>query len=63
MLIEFNGCVGCVMNGLHCITNCPLKRQYKRVCDCCGEDVTLYKFDNQELCIDCIEESLEEIKE
>ena len=51
-----NDCVDC---GLPCIgTSC---RYYKAVhfyCDDCGDEDTLYEFDDEELCIRCIAKNL-----
>lgn len=54
-----NDCVDC---GLPCIgTSC---RYYKAVhfyCDDCGDEDTLYEFDDEELCIRCIAKKLKKI--
>ena len=48
-----SGCVGCELPCLH--TACPHYEETHYKCDECGEeDVTLYEFDGQELCIDCV---------
>lgn len=46
-----NGCV-----------NCGLKRVLVRRCDKCGRAEQLYYFDDQELCLDCIEERLDKVE-
>lgn len=52
-----NHCVDC---GLPCLGNsCPFKNVEVHYCDKCKEEAKLYHFDDQELCIDCVEESLE----
>lgn len=56
-----NECVDC---GLPCLgSSCP-NRNVKRIyCDKCGDEAEhIYYFDDQELCIDCIEEMLEEVE-
>ena len=53
----------CVQCGLPCMRECcPHYRVTRYYCDCCKEECeTLYHFDGQELCIDCIEKELEEV--
>jgi hypothetical protein len=51
-----NDCVGCE---LPCIGDaCPYHNVPHYYCDKCGEEDTLYEFDDQELCIDCIKDQL-----
>ena len=55
-----NECVGC---GLPCMGNsCPNRNVTRLYCDKCGEEATLYYFDDKELCIDCIEKELEKVE-
>lgn len=55
-----NECVSC---GLPCLGNsCPYRNVTRYYCDKCGEETTLYHFDGEELCIDCIKNSLEEVE-
>lgn len=58
-----NECVGCPPE-MGCIGNlCPYRNVRRYYCDKCGEEVeTLYYFDAQELCLDCIEEQLERVE-
>lgn len=54
-----NDCVDC---GLPCLGNsCPYRSVTHYYCDKCGSETDLYYFGNQELCIDCIIESLERV--
>lgn len=62
MAVRFeNECVDC---GLPCMgDSCPNRHVKRYYCDKCGEEVEkLYYFDGEELCLDCIEESLEEVE-
>ena len=54
MKIE-NDCVGCP---IPCI-DCGRKRTPHYYCDKCGEETTLYKYDDKELCKDCLAEKFE----
>lgn len=54
-----NDCVGC---DIPC-TNCGRKRTPHYYCDKCKDEETLYHYDGQELCIDCIERMLEKVGE
>lgn len=54
MKIE-NDCVSC---DLPCI-DCGRKRSPHYYCDKCGIEETLYKYDDEELCKDCLAEKFE----
>jgi hypothetical protein len=56
MIIYENECVCCD----YCI-NCGRDKVPYRVCDECKEYEKLYKFDDKELCIECIKERLEKV--
>lgn len=57
MKIKVNGCVDC---GLQCLQYCEKRDDtYEWRCDECGEEDTLYYFDDKELCLDCIKQRLE----
>ena len=58
-MIKFeNECVGCPQGCVHCGRD---KTQHL-YCDRCGEDSEeLYVFDGEELCEDCLKNSLERI--
>ena len=59
-----NECVGCTSLGLPCLgSGCPNWAVTRWYCDKCGEEAQLYLFDDQELCIDCIETMLEKVEE
>ena len=61
MITVENECVDC---GLPCIyESCKYYRVVRYICDCCNDEVdALYYFDDQEMCIDCIEQSLERVE-
>ena len=47
-----NECVDC---GLPCIgSSCPYMNVTRYYCDDCEDETTLYEYDDQELCADCI---------
>lgn len=50
-----NDCVGCPT---YC-TDCGAKHTPHYYCDKCGNENTLYYFGDEELCMECITESLE----
>ena len=54
-----NECVDCPKD-IGCIGNaCQYLKVPRYYCDCCGYEVdNLYYFDGQELCIDCVEQSV-----
>lgn len=57
-----NECVGCPVE-MGCIgDSCPHKNVSRFYCDKCGEEETLYHYDGQELCIDCIKKEFEIVK-
>lgn len=47
--------LGCLGEG------CPNRNKVVFKCDECGEEVQLYEYDGQELCIDCIKGMLEKV--
>ena len=50
-----NECVGCKSMGLYCLGNtCPNRNVVRFYCDRCGEETTLYDYDGEELCQDCL---------
>lgn len=58
-----NECVGCTSMGLPCMGSaCPNRNVTRYYCDECGEEAQLYIFDDEELCLDCIIERLEEVE-
>lgn len=55
-----NECVDC---DLPCLGNsCPKRKVPHFYCDKCGDETTLYEFDGEELCIDCIEKRLDKVE-
>ena len=61
MIITENECVDC---GLPCIyESCPYWAVTRFYCDECNNEVNkLYWWDDQQLCLDCIEERLERVE-
>lgn len=59
MVKYINECVSCGQPciGLSCM-NYSVSHFY---CDICGDETQLYEYDGQELCLDCIEQSLTKI--
>lgn len=54
-----NDCVDC---GLPCLGHsCPYQNEVHFYCDECGEETKLYYYDDQELCINCIERRLQKV--
>ena len=55
-----NECVNC---GLPCIFSaCPYYKVVRFYCDECNDEAELYFFDDEELCLDCIEKRLERVE-
>ena len=55
-----NECVGCKDIGLHCLgLSCPNKSVVRFYCDRCEEETTLYHYDGEELCKNCILEEFD----
>lgn len=53
----------CVDCGLPCKgKSCPYYSVTRYYCDECGEETQLYYYDGKELCIDCIEKTLEKVE-
>lgn len=59
-----NECVGCATETYPCLGKaCPNRSVRHLYCDLCGGDVEkLYILNGEELCIDCVIDSLEEIE-
>lgn len=54
-----NDCVDC---GLPCYgSSCPFVNVVHFFCDECGEEAQLYYYDDEELCINCIERKLQKV--
>ncbi len=57
-----NECVGCPPD-IGCIGNsCPYLNVPRFYCDECGYEEKLYWFDDEQLCMDCIEKRLERVE-
>lgn len=56
-------CVGCPPERGCLGSSCPYKDVVHYYCDNCGEETQLYYYDDKELCIDCIEKTLEKVEE
>lgn len=53
----------CVCCDLPCIGNaCPYMNVPRFYCDKCDDETTLYEYEGQELCIDCIKELLDVVE-
>jgi hypothetical protein len=63
MKVIENECVGCPKE-MGCMgSSCPNLNVPHFYCDDCGEETQLYYYEDKELCIDCIEKSLEKVEE
>ena len=64
MVTYENECCDCAVPGYPCIgDSCPNRHVKRYYCDECGYDVEkLYRFDGEELCLDCIEKRLEVVE-
>jgi len=55
-----NECVDC---GLPCLySSCPYWAVKRFYCDECHDEAKLYWYDNEQLCLDCIEKRLEKVE-
>lgn len=55
-------CVGCPPD-IGCLgSQCPYKNVVRFYCDECEEEHRLYWYDDEQLCIDCIEARLERVE-
>lgn len=64
MVIYENECCDCAVPGYPCLGNSCQNRNVKHYyCDDCRDDVEkLYRFDGEELCLDCVEKRLEVVE-
>lgn len=51
-----NECLGCDVPYMG--SHCPNRRVPHYYCDDCGEEIDIYEFEEEELCIDCIKDKL-----
>ena len=59
-----NECCGCATPAYPCLgSSCPNMNVPHFYCDECGEESDLYHFEDEELCINCIEKRLEPVNE
>lgn len=59
-----NDCVGCAVPAYPCIgERCRYRNVPHFYCDECGKETDLYNFEDEELCIDCVEKRLEPVNE
>lgn len=55
-----NECVSCVDIGLHCLgMSCPNRYSVRFYCDRCGREEKLRRYEDEELCQDCLLEKFE----
>lgn len=58
-----NECVGCAPE-MRCLgSTCPNRNVLHLYCDECGEETTLYIYDEEEMCIECITARLEMVEQ
>lgn len=58
-----NECCDCAVPAYPCMGNaCPNRKVPHYYCDSCGDETKLYRYDGEELCLNCIEERLEVVK-
>ena len=63
MIIYENDCCGCATGAYPCLGDSySLRHAAHYYCDECGWETSIYEFDEQELCIRCIEQRLRKIK-
>ena len=64
MVIYENECCDCAVPGYPCLGNsCPNRHVKHYYCNDCRDDVEkLYRFDGEELCLDCVEKRLEVVE-
>lgn len=61
-LVISNECCSCATESYPCRGNlCPLRNVPHLYCDDCGEEITLYYYEDEMLCLDCIKDRLDEV--
>lgn len=64
MTVYENNCCDCATIGYPCLGNsCPLRNVPRYLCDGCGVEDTLYRYNGEVLCMDCIASSATEYGE
>jgi hypothetical protein len=64
MTVERNECRDCATPGYPCLgSSCPHTHIKVRVCDNCQGEETLYEYEGQELCQDCLLETIPKASE
>ena len=57
-----NECVGCPPE-MGCLGSaCPNRNVIRYYCDECGKEGTLYEYDGEELCADCLLEAVPKVE-
>ena len=59
MKVVENECVGCPPERGCLGDTCPNRNVARFYCDNCGDETTLYHYDDEELCLSCVAERLE----
>ena len=64
MVTYENECCDCEVPAYPCLgSSCPNRHVKHYYCDDCRDDVEkLYRFDGEELCLDCVEKRLEVVE-
>lgn len=58
-----NECVGCTDTGMRCLGNsCPNRNVIRFYCDRCKEEATLYYWNDEELCQECLIKEMEVVE-
>lgn len=58
-----NECVDCAVPGYPCRGSaCPLRKVPHFLCDKCKSEETLYEYEGQELCADCLLAKFEKVE-
>ena len=58
-----NECCDCASPSYPCRgASCPNRNVTRFYCDKCKSETTLYEYDGDELCIDCIEKKLDKVE-
>lgn len=62
MIVIENECVGC-SPGMGCLgSSCPYRNVARYYCDKCGDETTLYHWDDRQLCEKCVIEQLDVVE-